>query len=163
MVLYANRNYAQLVGKVYEDDSYYKNYQDTADMWGEFLPVSANLNVISKCKKEGCEFKKVMVPEDVNKEVINERSNILNFKYQSQKDFLAIVNTYYFSGWKSYLDNSPYGQISVNEVGTMDIKLPKRNHDLELRFENNNIRNIFLMVSLLGLIGFAVYIKCLKK
>lgn len=162
-VLYVNRNYSQLVGKIYESNSFYQNYQDTADMWGEFLPVTANLQTINICRDKGCSFERVLVPEKLDYEITLDKSNGFSFNYSSQNDFLATINTYYFPGWKVYLDKSLEDQIIVNEIGTMDINLPKGNHNLDLRFENTNIRNLSLVITLLGLLGFAAYLKCLKK
>jgi len=162
-VLYANRNYSQLVGRIYENDSYYQNYEDTADMWGEFLPVTANLEVIEKCRKEGCEFTKVLVSGEVKYEIKEEKSNKLTLNFESNNEFKATINTYYFPGWKAYLDNSSEEQIMVNEIGTMDLTLPKGNHILDLEFKNTLIRNISLIISLVGLMGFGIYLKCLKK
>jgi len=163
MLLYANRNYSQLVGKIYESDIYYETYQDTADMWGEYLPVTANLDVINKCRLEGCEFERISVPKEVEFEILTEKSNELSFNYISQNNFSSTVSIYYFPGWKAYLDESLYNQIKVNEIGTMDINLPKGNHNLDLKFENTAIRNISLIISLVGLLGFGIYLKCLKK
>lgn len=163
VILYVNRNYSQLVGKIYENDNYYKNYQDTADMWGEFLPITANLEKINKCRKEQCKFNKLVVPNKVKINIVADKSNLLAINYESEKDFTATINTYYFSGWKAYLDVSSQEQIKVNEIGTMDINLPKGNHKLDLKFGNTNIRNLSLIISLVGLLGFGIYLKCLKK
>jgi hypothetical protein len=163
VVLYSNRNYSQLVGKIYENDNFYENYQDTADMWGEFLPITANLETINKCRKEQCKFNKVVVPNKVKINIITDKSNLLVFSYESEKDFTATINTYYFPGWKVYLDKSFYDQRKVNGIGTMDINLPKGSHNILLKFENTNIINLSLIISLVGLLGFGICLKCLKK
>jgi|GEM_PF-2866586 len=162
-LFYVNRNYSQLVGRIYENDTYYQNYQDTADMWGEFLPKTVDLNIVKKCKEEKCSFERVIVLEEIDYKIKKENSNRFSLEYVNSNDFVATVNIYYFPGWKAYLDESLYDQIKVNEIGTMDINLPKGYHNLDLSFENTTIRNISLVVSLVGLIGFGIYLKCLKK
>lgn len=163
LLLYTNRNYSQLVGKVYENDSYYENYQDTADIWGEYLPITANLEIIKKCRQNGCSFDKVVAAKDSNLKVIANKSNLLIASYDSQKDFVAVVNTFYFPGWNSYLDNMLSNGIKVNKNGTMDISLPKGKHELEIRLENTAFRKISLLVSLLGLISSGFYFLWLRK
>jgi len=162
-VLYVNRNYSQLVGRIYENNSYYETYDDTADMWGEFLPLNANLEVINNCRDNGCKFEKIILSKEIYVEAVKDRSNLLQFNYQSQEDFLVTVNIYYYPQWKVYVDKISNNQIFVNEIGTMDINLPKGNHAFEMRFENSNLQNVFLIVSALGFVGLGIYLRCLKK
>ncbi len=163
LLTYSNRNYSQLVGKVYEQDSYYYNYQDTADIWGEYLPTTANLKIIETCRVRGCRFEKITVPNNSKTEVIATKSNLLKVSYDSPKDFTATINTFYFPGWNSYLDGAFYEGIEINENGTMDISLPRGKHELTLRFEDTAFRKIALLISLVGMAGSGVYALWLRK
>ena len=163
LLLYSNRNYSQLVGKVYEKDSYYYNYQDTADIWGEYLPTAANLEIIKMCRMQGCKFEKIIVPDDLRAEVVVSQSNVLKASYESPRDFTATINTFYFPGWNLYIDNLYHKGIEVNENGTMDISLPKGKHELMLRFEDTSFRKTALLVSLVGMLCSGIYALWLKK
>jgi uncharacterized membrane protein len=163
IAIYANRNYSQLVGKVYESNSYYENFQDTTDMWGEFLPVTANLDVISRCRGKVCTFERVVAPKDVKTSITQEKSNMLSFQYEAQKDFLTTINILSFPGWNAYLDNFKYTGIKINGSGTMDATLPRGKHIFELRFENTSFRKTAVYVSFVGLGLFGLYLICLKK
>ena len=70
-----------------------------------------------------------------------------SFFVNANNDISVQLGTFYFPGWKVYLDKSLEDQIIVNEIGTMDINLPKGNHNLDLRFENTNIRNLSLVIT----------------
>lgn len=161
--LYANRNYSQLVGKVYENNSFYENYQDTTDMWGEFLPVTANLDIITMCRGKDCIFDKVVAPKDVKTEITQQKSNLFSFRYDASKNFPVTVNIFSFPGWNAYLDNLKYAGIQINGNGTMDALLPQGKHTFEMRFETTPFRKMAIYISFAGLGLSGLYLIWLKK
>lgn len=157
LLFYGNKNHLKLVGTAPGEDHFYQTYNDTTDMWGEFLPVNTNLGIINKCKTEKCSFPKVVVPNEVLVSDVEQNSLQTAFVYTSQKDFPATINTLYFPGWQTYLDGS-LKDFSINSLGTMDINLPSGKHRIEMRFESTPLRSVTAYVSLLSAIALALYI-----
>jgi hypothetical protein len=162
LLLYSNKNHTKLVGVINEQDSYYENFKDTTDMWGEFLPKSADLQLIEECRMEGCTFEKISIPNSVGLVIKEEKSNRLKANYSSENSFIAKINTYYFAGWKIYVDDLVVDDLTVNETGTIDVNLPAGEHKLLVSFENTPLRDITVgvsMITLLSLVGYNLWQK----
>ena len=157
LLLYSNRNHLQLVGNISGDDSYYKSYTDTSDIWGEFLPRNANLDHVKKCKVEKCIYEKFDAPVGVEIKKIEETSKGLSVIYKSEMDFKGIINTYYFPGLSIYLDEKEIAS-KVNELGTMGVELPRGEHNLVAKFKDTTLRKISNYISLSTLIILFLYV-----
>jgi len=162
LLLYSNKNHTKLVGVVNEQDSYYENFKDTTDMWGEFLPKSADLQLVEKCRIEDCAFEAISVPNSANLIIKEKKSNRLKANFSSKNSFIARINTYYFAGWKIYVDDLAVDDLTVNEIGTIDVNLPAGEHELLVSFENTPLREITVgvsMITLLFLVGYNLWRK----
>ncbi len=163
LLLYANRNFSQLVGIVDGSDDYFLKINNTTDMWGEFLPIGANLDTVYKCKSEGCDFEKVTSKSKTRFEEIEHKNNLIEYKFKADLPTTATINTYYFPGWEVFIDNKKIDQIKVNKLGTMDVELPKGEHFLIAKFSNTQLRNIAQIISIISLGLTGVILLWLKK
>ncbi len=153
LLLYSNRNYSQLVGRVRGDDNFYIKYNDTTDMWGEFLPSSVNLSLIKRCKQtQICKFSNIVVPPQVKLGDITRQSNKLSFSYQSNNKFKGTINIFYFPGWRLYVDHKRWTFFKINTLGTFLITFPKGGHKVVLKFKNNLLMSVSIYLSILGMI-----------
>lgn len=161
LLLYFNRNHMQLVGVVKDNDRFFQNYLDTTDMWGEYLPTTANLELVKSCKFKNCWFNKIEVPPGVQITDIISSNDNLSFKYNNPVDFKSTINTFYFPGWEIYLDNQKLSNVTINKLGTMDIGLKAGKHVVEARFEETLLKKFSLYLSLVSLM--VLFLLMLKK
>lgn len=137
------------------DDNYYisrKNFMDGTNSPG---------NVFNTIWAEG------NLKRERNKLVDNSQVKILSeqirsadyrFVLEAISDTKVVVNTLYFPGWKTYIDNR-IGSIKNND-GFISFFLSKGKHEVRVVFEDTFVRSISQVISLVSLISlFLFYLK----
>lgn len=147
LLFYANKNHSQLVGIVNGNNDYFFKINNTTDMWGEFLPIGANLDTVYKCKIGNCYFNKVISTGIYNLQEIEHKNNLIKYKYETILPTFATINIFYFPGWEIYIDDKKINEVKINKLGTMDIELPTGEHFLKTKFSNTTLRNMAIVIS----------------
>ena len=83
------------------------------------------------------------------------------YRLKSDSQDLAFFHTFYFPGWKVYIDGKETLVSVVPRVGAMGFTVPAGEHDLIVRFEETPIRmlsNIISLVSALCLLLLAFFL-----
>jgi hypothetical protein len=79
-------------------------------------------------------------------------------KIIAEQPIAAKIQTFYFPGWKAYLDGSEIKiQIEV-ESGAMLVDIPKGHHKLELKFVDTPVRYYGKLITLLSLIAIGCFL-----
>jgi hypothetical protein len=84
---------------------------------------------------------------------------------EEQTDLTLRFSTFYFPGWKGYLDGTEIAINIENGTGAMLIDIPKGEHILELKFVDTPVRfygKLISLISLIALGGFLVIDKFRK-
>jgi hypothetical protein len=77
--------------------------------------------------------------------------------YVSSPEALIEIQTYYFPGWKLFLDGKRITKFTLDPLlGRMKLFVPGGNHRLEARFTNTPVRTIGDSLTALGWIGLLV-------
>ncbi len=84
------------------------------------------------------------------------RVNDMELTLQSPVPFRAIVNQFYFPGWRAYLDGAAIPIAPATPHGLLGVELPAGTHRLRLRFEDTPLRRAAIAVSLVALLALGV-------
>jgi len=90
---------------------------------------------------------------------IKKVSNLQQYEVNvSSSDAVAEIQTYYFPGWKTYIDGRevPIDYTSDKLLGRMQITIPSGQHDLVVRLGNTPIRTLGNILSLFSWLGVIV-------
>ncbi len=68
------------------------------------------------------------------------------------------LNTYYFPGWRAYIDNKERAMNNINKYKLMTIVIPDGNHQVRFVFQDTIIRKIANMASVFAFLIFIAYI-----
>lgn len=82
-----------------------------------------------------------------------------HYRFSSESDFRAHFFTFYFPGWRAFLDGEAVPLQVTPPLGLMAVDVPAGQHELLLRFGETPFRLAMDLVSaaaLLGLVGWAV-------
>lgn len=80
------------------------------------------------------------------------------YQVKAETDVRLVDYTFYFPGWKAYVDNveTPIQFQDPNYRGVITYNVPAGNHTVKLRFEDTKIRmlgNVMSILSIAGLVG----------
>lgn len=124
------------------DDNYYtsrRNFMDGTNSPGNvFNTVWAQGNLKRGNNKLADNSQVSLLSENIS-------SADYNFVIESASDTKVTVNTLYFPGWKSYIDNKAV--LVNNNDGFISLFLPKGRHKLRITFEDTLVRSISKLVS----------------
>ncbi len=83
----------------------------------------------------------------------------------AQTPLLLSENTYYFPGWKVYINGKPTELNITNKqsFGTMTFNVPKGLYDIKVEFHDTLIQTIGKWVSIITILGISIYILFMKK
>ncbi len=93
------------------------------------------------------------LPQGVRADQLEHTAISDRYRFQSTEPFLARFHTFYFPGWRAYLDGQPV-EIEVTEPGgLLAVNVPPGEHQLGLRFESTSDRIIGGVLSLASVLG----------
>lgn len=90
---------------------------------------------------------------DADTKYSDKRFNINVF--DSSVDFR--LNTYNFPGWTAYIDNQKTQIADNNDFKLMSVRVPRGEHTLRFVFEDTPVRRAANWISIIALVGIAVY------
>ncbi|MEK7526505.1 MAG: hypothetical protein AAB546_03425, partial [Patescibacteria group bacterium] len=134
--------------------------QQTAGIY-DYLPITAKTAPKAPQKYVAEVARGKVVVSDMS-----QGTNWSNFKANVEDDKAWVrVNTFYFPGWVAYVDGNKVAPFvpQEEEWGRMWIELPKGEHNVEVKFENTQIRTIGNVVSLVSWTCLLSYLLLHKK
>ena len=151
VILLLNNSYLRPSRYTNQPDGYYSTNEDTTTVQNEYLPITAkNLPRIKAQKK-------IEIVSGSGKiEVLKQKSNLLEFKYNGAPSTIR-VNTVYFPGWKIYINNMRQN-LSVDSNGLMNIDTANGTFSISLKFTETPLRKISNFVSIISLIIIILFI-----
>lgn len=82
---------------------------------------------------------------------------------QALEQITLRIRTFYFPGWKAYVDGTQKEIKTEEDVGAMLIEIPKGRHELVLRFEDTPVRYYAKLLSLVSLVIVVVLVLFSKR
>ncbi len=81
-------------------------------------------------------------------------------RVNSARGFALRLHTFYFPGWKAYIDGEEVPVYPSGELALLSVNVPEGEHEVLVRFEDTAPRlvgNVVSLVVVLGLIGFGIF------
>ena len=127
--------------------------------WVEEIPTSSPLVSVMT---EGTSVEKLdraALPADVHAAALSHTSTEDRYQFNSNSAFRARFFTFYFPGWRAWLDGKPVPIHITSPLGLIAVDIPPGDHELLLRFGETPFRLAMDLISVLGwlvLIGLLV-------
>ncbi len=80
------------------------------------------------------------LPDFVEAEALSHTAVADDYRLRSPEPFTARFNTFYFPGWRAYLDGEPAPIEISSPQGLIEVAVPAGEHRLSLRFEDTPVR-----------------------
>jgi hypothetical protein len=123
--------------------------------WAEEIPTSSPLvNTL----REGGTIEKLdrsALPAGVQATALAHSSTEDRYRFNSENSFRARFFTFYFPGWRAFLDGEPVPIRVTSPLGLMVVDVPAGDHELLLRFGETPFRLAMDVISMLALAGIA--------
>lgn len=115
----------------------------TGTITNEFLPAQV--------KKMPSEPPLTPVSGNADIKIVELRTTRYLLEIDAHKEAKLRINTFWFPGWKAYLNGKEVETTHDNEFGVMDLEVPTGSHRLLVVFENTAPRKISAAISWLSL------------
>lgn len=79
------------------------------------------------------------------------------YNIKSSTPVLFQLNTYYFPGWKAYLNNKQIPINDNNDLKLITVEIPKGNHIVQFKFQDTSVRKVANWISTITFIFLVVY------
>jgi len=130
---------------------------------GDFLPVTVEMvppptsSLIQSFSSNGPVDKvnRATVPDAANVQIIEHRPNYDRLRVETPKKFTLRLYTFYFPGWRAYVDGERVEIDVAAPEGFITLQVPEGTHEVLVRFENTPSRRIGLAVSAAAVISLA--------
>ncbi len=117
---------------------------------GEYLPIwvkaqpEPSLSLIASYESTGPidKLDPSSVPASSRGWTMEHRATQDIFSFEASEPFTARFFTFYFPGWRAYLDHQPVGIVPSEPEGFITVDIPEGKHTLLLRFEDTLPRAI---------------------
>jgi len=145
------------------DDKYFSQVQLLSNPPGtlknmaatEFLPKTADLTFIRQVEREYLTSGKLPVKFEFELKAAIKREKVraeeMALDYESEKNNLLTINTFYFPNWRAAIDGEK-ASVDMDSAGRMKLRLPAEKHSLELRFGFSEVEKYAYFLSIIGLI-----------
>ena len=123
--------------------------------WAQEIPTSSPL---VNSLREGRAIEKLdrpALPAGVQATALGHNSTEYRYRFSSENSFRARFLTFYFPGWRAFLDGEPLPIHITSPLGLMAVDIPSGDHELLLRFGETTFRLIMDVISVLGLVLIA--------
>ncbi|RLC82562.1 MAG: hypothetical protein DRI61_01950 [Chloroflexi bacterium] len=87
----------------------------------------------------------------VRAEVTEAKAHSLKLQVDASKPAEVAVAQFYFPGWRGWIDGTPVPLKPCEGSGLICLRIPAGEHRVALRFENTPIRQVAVLISLLGI------------
>jgi hypothetical protein len=122
----------------------------------EHLPAWVDINKINH-NDTGLE-KITLIAGEGKTEVVGWKSAERSIAINTSTPLTLRIRTFYFPGWKAYLDSSEIRIQTEAESGAMLVDIPKGDHKLELKFVDTPVRYCGKLISLLSFLALGCFL-----
>lgn len=130
---------------------------------GDFLPVTVEMipppmpSLIQSLASDGAVDKvnRATVPDAARVQIIEHRPDYDRLRVETPKKFTLRLYTFYFPGWRAYIDGKRVKIDVAAPEGFITLEVPEGTHEVLVRFENTPPRRIGSVVSALAMIALA--------
>lgn len=132
---------------------------------GDFVPSTVkfdpppNANLIASYERGAVDkFDHSSLPSGATAAVLEHGPAHDRFAVSSSQPFVARVLTFYFPGWRAYLDGKPLPIRPSDPYGLIEFDMPAGDHEILVVFGSTLPRTVGAVISILTLVSLAVYI-----
>ncbi len=130
---------------------------------GDFVPVGAALvpmhpqpSLIESYAQPGPvdRVNRATLPEGTTAEILEQRALYDHFVVTAPGEFVFRLYTFYFPGWRAYIDGEEVAIDMAGPEGFITFWVPSGEHEVVVRFEDTPPRTVGWATSLAGLLAF---------
>ena len=115
----------------------------------EHLPRGVDINKIRETENSG---KLIFITGEGKAEVVAWNTASRTIKTDVKKHSIIRIRTFYFPGWKAYIDGTETEIKKENDSGAMLVPIPGGVHTLELKFRDTPVRHYSGLVTICSLL-----------
>lgn len=82
---------------------------------------------------------------------------------ESPESFFAIFNTFFYEGWRAYIDDNHAPVTFTEPTGLLQVEVPAGRHQLQILFESTAVRDIASALSIFSLVILVVSLAWLLR
>lgn len=128
---------------------------------GDFLPVTVEMipppmeTLVESYRSEGPidKVNRATVPNGATVTILEHRANYDHFEVTTAEAFRLRLYTFYFPGWRAYVDGEEVEIEVARPEGFITLDVPAGHHDVLVRFEDTPPRKAGVFVSIGGLMA----------
>ncbi len=121
-------------------------------IWLTEKPEESPLLPLYRAKQPLSKLDGQHLPPEVQAEMLSHSVVSESYRFTSPQAFIARFNTFYFPGWRAYLDGKSVAVQISQPHALIEVAIPPGEHILHLRFENTPIRWLANGLSLAALL-----------
>lgn len=121
-------------------------------IWLTEKPEDSPLLPLYRAKQPISKLDSQHLPEGVQAELLGHSVVSDSYRFTSPQAFTARFHTFYFPGWRAYLDGKPVVIQISQPYALIEVAIPPGEHTLRLRFENTPIQRLANGLSLVTLL-----------
>ncbi len=139
---------------------------------GDFLPIEAALapvppmpTLIESYLQPGPvdRVNRAALPHGARVEILEHGPLSDRFAVSTPKKLILRIYTFYFPGWKAYVDGEEVEISVAGPEGFITLAVPKGDHDVAVRFEDTPPRVVGWIVSAIGVLMLAVALVLMRR
>jgi hypothetical protein len=139
---------------------------------GDFLPIEAALapvppmpTLIESYLEPGPvdRVNRAALPHGARVEILEHGPLSDRFMVSTPKKFILRIYTFYFPGWKAYVDDKEVEISVAGPEGFITLVVPKGDHDVLVRFEDTLLRVVGWIISAIGVLMLAVAFVLMRR
>jgi len=128
---------------------------------GDFLPVTVEMipppmpSLIQSLASDGPidKVNRATVPDAASVQIVEHKPDYDRFRVETPKNFTLRLYTFYFPGWRAYVDGERVAIDIGAPEGFITLEVPEGIHEVLVRFENTPSRRIGAAVSAAGVVA----------
>jgi hypothetical protein len=120
--------------------------------WAKKVPTSSSLVGPLRDGQEVEKLDRLTLPSGVQATALSRSSVEDRYQFSGEDNFRARFFTFYFPGWRAFVDGEPVSIYVTSPLGLIAVDVPSGNHELLLRFGETPFRLTANLISALGLV-----------
>ena len=158
LAVYTNRNHLRVNEYFDYPDSRLAKYRGTSNSDNEYRPKWDDGGIANTISKEA-----VISQGSGDLTVIRNKSNLLELGVRADENIRLDINTFYFPGWKVFVDGRNSYFKYVGEKGIMRVDLTEGYHLVEAKFSESSMAAVGDLISIICFIILIIVIKNHEK
>jgi hypothetical protein len=146
----------------FERESGYLGTTSTA----EYLPIGVNNLPVDNSTDQanaGVKLQLDTLPPGATIEAAEYRPLAYDLIVNTPESFLAQFNTFYFDGWRAWVDDEPAPIVVSESDGLLGVRVPEGRHELRVQFGHTPVRFAARVITLVALLLVAMTIFVIRR